>query len=233
MIVFFRSLLFNIFFYFWTALVMVEFLPLIFFPPVVVINAGRLWARGIVFAAKIICGIKWQVKGAENIPEGAAVIASKHQSAWETIVFYILCSMPVYILKKELQYIPVFGWYIKAIRAIAVNRSGGAAALRKMVKQVQERRKEGRQIIVFPEGTRVSPGKKRKYQAGIAAIYAHTNMPVIPVALNSGKCWPKNSFMKYPGTITFEILRPIEPGMPKKEFMKQLEDKIETASASL
>lgn len=232
--IFIRSTIFNIFFYVWTLLMTIPILPLLLTPPKIVINAGRGWAWGIKWGARIICGIKWEVRGKQYIPKShPAIIASKHQSAWETAVFYLLCDMPVYVLKKELQKIPVFGWYTKAIKTIAVDRTATVSAIKDLIMQAEDRLKKGRQLILFPEGTRVKPGETGKYQAGIAAIYKHVNIAVTPVALNSGVCWPKNSYMKYPGTITFEFLPPIDPGLEKAEFMKELEEKIETASSRL
>lgn len=214
-------------------MVTVIFLPLLFFPPRVVVISGRVWARGVVIAARLICGIKWQVRGQKNIPQGGVIIAAKHQSAWETVVLYLLLEMPVYVLKKELAYIPLFGWYTMAIKTIAVDRKGGARALKDLMKQAKDRLAHGRQIIIFPEGTRTKPGEKKPYQPGIVAVYSSNDAKVVPLALNSGKCWPKNSFMKKPGTITFEFLPAIEPGMNKEEFLKLLEEKIESASERL
>lgn len=228
-----RSAIFNIFFFTWTFLVAVFFSPLLLTPPRIVIIAGRVWARGIVIAARIICGIKWQVEGQKNIPDGASIIAAKHQSAWETAVLYLILDMPVYVLKKELTYIPLFGWYTRAIKTIAVDRSAGAKALKNLMKQAKDRIENRRQIIIFPEGTRTKPSERRKYQPGIAAVYSACDVKVVPLALNSGICWPKNSFIKKPGTIIFKFLPAIEPGMKREEFMKLLEEKIESESEKL
>lgn len=230
MILFIRSTIFNLFFFAWTFLVAVAFLPLLLTPPRIAITSGRIWARGIIWAARWLAEIRMEVRGHEYIPSGPAIIAAKHQSAWETAVFYLLLPMPVYVLKKELQAIPLFGWHARAIKTIAVDRKGGAAALRDLVRQADGRLKAGRQIILFPEGTRVKPGERRKYQPGIAALYRHANMPVTPVALNSGLCWPKNSYLKKPGTITIEFLPPLPSGLTREKFMRRLEDSLEKAS---
>ncbi len=228
-----RSTIFNLFFYLWTLFVCIICIPLLVLPPNYVVLAGRLWAHGVVIAARILVGIAWEVRGKEKIPEGACIIASKHQSAFETVVFYLLCQSPVYVLKKELKYLPLFGWYISRIKTIAVDRKAGMRALKDLVRQAQDRLSRGRQIVIFPEGTRVAYGKKGKYQAGLAAIYNNSDAPVVTVALNSGKYWGKNSWIKQPGIITFEFLEVIENGLKKDEFMTRLESSIENGCKKL
>jgi len=229
MIIWVRSLLFTIFFFLWTAIACVLCLPLLLMPVQICVLSGRIWSAGVIFGARIFAGIKFEVRGRENIPEGGAIIAAKHQSAWETIVFYSILDSPVYVLKKGLEYIPIFGWYFKRIRTIAVDRSAGASALKHLIHESKDRVARGRQIIIFPEGTRVPYREKAVYQSGIMAIYKSTGLPVTPVALNSGKCWPKNSFKKMSGTIVMEFLPAISPGLKKSEFMTVLEEKIEAA----
>jgi len=228
-----RSTIFNLLFYFWTLLVCVVMLPILFFPPKVVVVAGRIWARGVVFMLRFICGIKMKIEGQENLPEGACIIASKHQSAWETIIFYALCESPAYILKREVNFLPFFGWYSARVKTIAVNRGAGAKAMRDLIKQAKDRLQNGRQIIIFPEGTRIKAGEKGYYKPGVAAIYMQTGSVVVPVALNSGICWGRNSWVKKQGVISLKFLPVIEAGLPKKEFMARLESDIESESNKL
>jgi len=230
---FLRSSIFNLFLFSWTTTIGVLFFPTAFLGTKMAVPIARFWAYGTILMLQAMCGIKLEVRGKENIKEGAAIIAAKHQSALETIALYLALKSPVYILKRELVYLPVIGLFIKAVDSIMINRNGGAATLKDMLRQVEERIKQGRQVIIFPEGTRVKAGEKGVYQSGIAAIYSKTNMDVIPVALNTGKCWPKNSFTKKSGKAVIEFLEPIKAGLSKKDFMSALEEKIETASQKL
>jgi len=209
------------------------FLPFLLAPPHTAVFSSRLWARSVKFLARIICGIRMEVRGQEYVPKGGALVAAKHQSAWETLMMYLILDYPVFVLKESLMRIPLFGRYLKQVRAISIDRSGGTKTLRQLVEDVKERMDEEKQVIIFPEGTRITPGEKGKYHSGIAALYSGTGATVTPVALNSGLCWGKNSFLKKAGTIVIEFLPPIEPGLKKSEFMKVLEERIETASQKL
>ncbi len=202
-------------------------------PVRITIIAGRVWAKFAIISLRLICGIKMEIRGKEYTPKGGAIVACKHQSAWETFIFYALCDSPVYILKKELTNIPIFGWYMKAIKTIELDRKKGIASVKYLINQSCDRIEKNRQVIIFPEGTRIKSGEKGKYKAGIAAIYLKADVPVTPVALNSGVCWGKNSYIKRSGTIIIEFLPPIEQGLKKTDFMKTLEDKIEKASNNL
>ncbi len=174
-------------------------------------------------------GIDWRVVG--KVPEGPVVFASKHQSAWETAFFYLLRSDSVFVYKKALAYIPMFNIYLWAARHICLNRGGGARALKKLISDVKDRLSDGRAIIIFPEGTRKKVGDKPDYKAGVAAIYANIEAPVVPVRLDSGKLWPRQSRFKKAGTITVEFLEPMPKGLTKKGFMEELEKRIEGKSA--
>ena len=206
MMIFLRSALYNLCFFTWTLIICVVCLPTLFMKPIGIIYVGRLWAVGTKFLSCVLLGIKMEVIGKENIPEGPCIIACKHQSAWETIMFYLFCEMPAFVLKKELTKIPLFGWYLTCVGGLIVDRSGGASALKQLILEAKDRLNEGRQLIIFPEGTRVKAGEKGKYQAGIAAIYKNVNTQVVPAALNSGVIWPKSSFIKTPGTIIIEFM---------------------------
>lgn len=163
------------------------------------------WSRAVMFLARSIVGIHWRVEGRENLPGRPAVILSKHQSAWETIAFQIIFPPQVQVLKRELLWIPFFGWGLALMSPIAINRARGSAALRAMARLGRARLAQGFSIIVFPEGTRVAPGERRRYQPGGAWLAAATGAPVVPVAHNAGLYWPRNGFLKRPGTVTVRI----------------------------
>lgn len=227
-----RSTFFSLFFYVWTALVgLTGWVLLILYPSRGAMMVGKLWTYGNILGLKIICGVHYTIEG--TLPKDGAILAAKHQSTWETYALYALCNKPVFILKKELLRIPLVGWYLWSVKSIAIDRSGGAKALRKMLQQAESRLQDGYQIVIFPQGTRVHPSDSKPYQPGVAAIYQHTRQPVIPIALDSGKCWPKGSWIKRPCTITVRLLEPIEPGLPKREFMHTLEQRIENAMQDL
>jgi len=201
----------------------------------------RAWVRGVarlylalVFGGlRVLCGIRYEVRGREHLPEGGALIASKHQSMFETLAFWSILDDPAIILKKELSYLPFFGWYAMKLENIKVDRSAGAKALRNMLKQAKTRAAEGRQIVIFPQGTRLSPGEPDTYKPGVAGLYGAMKAPCVPVALNSGLFWPPHGFIRKPGVIIVEFLPAIAPGLPKEVFMAQLETAIETASDAL
>ena len=228
-----RSLLFNVLFYAWSALVHILCLPLLLLPYPILHAAGHLWAKGILALLAGICGLRHQVRGLDNLPAEACIIASKHQSAWDILVFPLVLGKPGYVLKRELLSIPLFGWYIGHLRNIPIDRKGGAQALRAMVQSARQVLAEGRYIVIFPEGTRVAPGKHRPYHPGVAALYSQLAVPVVPVAVNSGLYWGRRSFLKKPGRIVLEFLPPILPGLERSAFLGELEERIEQASARL
>jgi 1-acyl-sn-glycerol-3-phosphate acyltransferase len=231
--IFFRSVLFNIFMFLYHLALVAGLLVLLPFPRPWAQTAVRLWAMGLRFSMNLIVGLDLEVRGLENLPPGGAIIASKHQSAWDTFMFYLLLDDPNYIMKKELMDIPVWGWCAKKCGAISVDRSGGAGALKQLIRDTEDRLNRGRQVILFPEGTRTEPGARQPYNPGVAAIYAHGLGPVVPVALNSGLFWGRRSFMKRPGVITVEFLAPIPEGLERRRFMEELENRIEGASDNL
>lgn len=188
------------------------------------------WNVFVIWAAKVVCGIQYQVKGSENLPDTPAILLSKHQSAWETI-FYLYC-MPrplVYVFKKEITYIPFFGWGISLLRMIPIDRSKGRDAFSQILEQGKKRLASGQWIILFPEGTRIPVGKRGKYKGGGSRLAVETNTVVVPIAMNSGECWPKNSFIKKPGMITISIGKPISPeGLTPAQLMQKVENWIES-----
>jgi 1-acyl-sn-glycerol-3-phosphate acyltransferase len=227
------SLLFNLFNFLWSAVMHIVCLPLLVAPASWVWKAGHLWIDGTFFLLRIFCGIRYREIGSENLPHGPAIVAAKHQSTWETFYLSRRLNHPAFVLKKELLAIPLFGWFMKKCGMIAVDRSGKAAALKKMVKDAAAAFAEGRQIIIFPEGTRVAPGQHKPYQPGIAALYGQLNVPVVPVALNSGLYWGRGSFVKKRGEILVQYLPAIAPGLDRKAFMAELESRLEPAAQKL
>jgi 1-acyl-sn-glycerol-3-phosphate acyltransferase len=228
-----RSILFNLLYALWTAGMHIICLPLLFASRRAVQAAGGLWIDGTLFLLKHVVGIDYRIIGAENLPGTAAIYAAKHQSAWETLFLSRYLDFPAFVLKKELLSIPLFGWFMRKSGMIAVDRKGGASALRQMARQATATLESGRSILIFPEGTRVAPGQSRPYQPGVAALYTQQKVPVVPVALNSGLFWGRRAFIKKPGTIVVEILPPIPPGLDRKALMKELESRIETAANAL
>lgn len=193
----------------------------------------RVWLDLVFFGLKLLCGIDYQVRGREHIPHEGALVAAKHQSMFETLALWKILDDPAIILKKELKALPVFGWYAMKLKNIAVDRSAGSKALRDMLKQARERAAEGRQVVIFPQGTRVKPGVSESYKPGVAGLYGAMKVACVPVALNSGQYWPGSGLVRTPGTITIEFLPAIPPGLPKADFMNELETRIETATGAL
>lgn len=193
-------------------------------------RATAVWNHIVIWGAKHICGINYQFKGLENLPDAPVILLSKHQSAWETIFFMAKMPRPlVYVFKKELQYIPFFGWGIALLRMIPIDRSKGKDAFAQVVSIGRERLANGQWVIMFPEGTRSPVGGKFKYKLGGTRLAVETNTPVVPVAMNSGEFWPKNSFVKKPGTITVSIGKPLSAeGKTPVELMDEVENWIES-----
>jgi 1-acyl-sn-glycerol-3-phosphate acyltransferase len=168
------------------------------------------WSRIVLWLLEAICGVRFRVEGREHLPKAPAVILAKHQSAWETIAFQQIFPPQVHVLKRELLWIPFFGWGLALMSPIAIDRARGISALRQIARKGQGRLAQGFWVIVFPEGTRVAPGERRKYRLGGAWLAAHAGAPVVPVAHNAGRCWPRNSFVKRPGRVTVRIGPTIE-----------------------
>jgi 1-acyl-sn-glycerol-3-phosphate acyltransferase len=229
----FRSLLYNALFFGGGLMFAVLLLPVLVLPRSVMQRGLKAWAWGVIWALKPLVGLNWQVKGLENVPSEPCIFACKHQSAWETGIFYLLVNDPSYILKQELLSIPLFGWYLRRSGAIAIDRKAGASALKRMISKTSERLARGQNVVIFPEGTRAHPGQPGTYHPGIAALYKGTDALVVPVALNSGLFWQRRSFLKRPGCITIEFLPPVEKGLDRKVFMTALQDQMERATNQL
>jgi 1-acyl-sn-glycerol-3-phosphate acyltransferase len=193
----------------------------------------RFWARGNNWLLRNVCGITVELRGLERIPPGPLLVASKHQSMWETFALFPLFADPAFILKRELMWLPFFGWYAWKADMIPVDRGARSQALAAMSARARIELARNRQIVIFPEGTRRPPGAAPRYKFGVAHLYAESGAPCLPIALNSGLFWPRRSIARYPGTIVAEFLDPIAPGLDKQAFFEQLEQVIEAATARL
>jgi 1-acyl-sn-glycerol-3-phosphate acyltransferase len=228
-----RSVAFQFSLYIWTAVFGLLILPLLAGPRRWNVAVGKLWSGFVLWMLARIVGLDHQVRGREHIPDRPVLFAFKHQSAWETVAANRLIHDPAIVLKRELSFIPFYGWFLVKTGMIAIDRARGSAALRKMVETARNRMSDGRSILTFPEGTRTPVGAEARYHPGIFALYAALDAPVVPVALNSGLFWRRRESVILPGRITVEFLPPIPPGLRRKEFMSVLQDRIETAAAAL
>ena len=228
-----RSATFNVVFYVNLILFLVIGSPFYLAPRIWAIRALQLWARTSVWWLKVICGVHMEVRGREHLPQGAAMVAGKHQSLWETFAILPLLDDPAMVLKKELTYIPLFGWFALKFRMIAVERSAGSAALRNLMKRAKEEIAAGRQIVIMPEGTRKGPDDPPDYKPGAAVLYGQLNVACVPFGLNAGVFWPRRKFLRHPGTIIIEFLPAIPAGLPRAEFQRRLQDAIETSTRQL
>lgn len=232
-ILLFRSIAFNIAFFAWAFISAILFIPFFIASPRAAQKIGKWWALPCLFLARILCCITYEIRGCENIQTNPVIYASKHQSAWDTIIFLTLLPNMAYVLKKELLKLPFWGWYLWRMKMIAIDRSAGASSIKQLVRDGKTALAENRPIVIFPEGTRTKPNSKPDYHAGITAMYSALSVPVVPVALNSGVYWGKNAFFKKSGKIIIEFLPPIPAGLPKKEFSERLQNEIENASNRL
>ncbi len=228
-----RSLLFTAVFYVISTIAAILMPPLLVCPRRWTVIAIGIWARFVTVAMRIICGIRVEIRGREHMPSGPALIGAKHLCMFDTIGPFAFLHDACFVLKKELLVIPFYGWYSIKGGMIAVDREGHAAALKKLVKDTRERLSEDRQVIIFPEGTRKDPGAEPDYKPGVAALYRDLGLPCTPLATNSGVHWPAHGFLRRPGVIVFEFLEPIPAGLKRGEFMKTLQERIETATNAL
>jgi 1-acyl-sn-glycerol-3-phosphate acyltransferase len=229
----FRSIIFNVLFYLNLLVLVVAALPTLVMPRRGILAVARFWARSSLWLLRVVCGIAAEFRGTAKIPPGALIVAAKHQSLWETFALLLILRDPAYIMKRELMWIPLFGWYTWKAGMIAVDRGKGSQALAGMNSQARQELACNRQIIIFPEGTRRAPGAEPRYKYGVAHLYADAGVACLPIALNSGLFWPRRSLRRYPGTIRVEVLDPIPPGLGKEEFFLRLQGDIEAATARL
>ena len=228
-----RSVVFNVLFYLNLLVQLIAALPTLVMPRWGILAVARFWARTNLWLLRAICGIKVEFRGLGKIPSGPLLVASKHQSLWETFALLLILPDPAYIMKRELMWIPFFGWYTWKAGMIPVDRSRGSQALAEMNACARREAERNRQIIIFPEGTRRPPGAEPKYKYGVVHLYAEMGVPCLPIALNSGLFWPRRSIRRYPGTIRVEVLDPIPPGLGKDEFFERLQGEVEAATARL
>lgn len=228
-----RSLLFNVAYYANLILWMLVALPILLLPRSMLLVIVQLWVRSNLCLLRHIAGIECEFRGREHIPQGGILIASKHQSVWETFALFHVFPDPCYILKRELMWIPVFGWFAAKQRMVPVDRGARSRAMKDMAQAAKEQVAEGRQVAIFPEGTRRPPGAEPAYKFGATYLYSEMGVPCVPVALNSGVHWPRRKFIRRPGRIVLEILPPIPPGLDRESFAARLQSEIETASNRL
>jgi 1-acyl-sn-glycerol-3-phosphate acyltransferase len=228
-----RSILFNFLFYLNLVILLIAAIPTLVLPRRAILRMAKLWGRTTLWLLRVVCGIDVEWRGLEKIPPGGIVVAAKHQSIWETFALITLFSDPTFVIKRELMWIPFFGWYAWHGGMIPVDRGAGRAALSGMMEYARTALAEGRQIIIFPEGTRRAAGADPKYKFGVAHLYAEAGAPCVPIALNSGLFWPRRRFLRFPGTVRVEILDPIPPGADRNTFFTRLQDEIEAATARL
>ena len=228
-----RSLLFTTIFYVGTLLILVVGSPLLLGPRSWAMAGLRAHARLSLAALRIIVGTKLEVRGLENLPVGPYLAAAKHQSAWDTFALIPLFRDPAVVMKAELSYIPLYGWFSLKFKHIMVRRERAAAALKSLIRDARDRAAQGREILIFPEGTRRAPGAAPDYKPGVVALYEGLRLPCVPIALNSGLFWPRRELWRYPGTIIVEILEPLPPSLPRARFKRELQARIEEATSRL
>ena len=228
-----RSAIYLAAFYATTALFLVLGSWLLFVPRSWAMAGLKLHGRTCVKLLQWICGTNIEVRGRENLPDGACLIVSKHQSAWDTFALIPLLRDPAVVLKDELKWIPLYGWFCVKFEHVLVKREKASVALRALIKDGQERIAAGREVLIFPEGTRSVPGAPPDYKPGYVALYEALGVAAVPLALNSGLFWPRRSFLRYPGTIVVEFLPALSPGLPRAAFRKTMETAIETATDRL
>ncbi|HEY3696613.1 lysophospholipid acyltransferase family protein [Phenylobacterium sp.] len=228
-----RSLAFVALFYLWSLIVCLAMTPLFVFPRRWVMRGLDIYSRGISLLLAAVCDIRVERRGAQHMPTGAAVMACKHLCMFDIFGQFQWLPDFCFVMKKELVRVPYLGWYGLKAGMIVVDRGGQATALKKLVRDAVAGLQDGRQVVIFPEGTRGTPGVAGDYKPGVAALYRELGLPVYPVATNSGVHWPAHGFLRRPGTIVFEYLEPIPPGLKRAEFMRTLEERIEAASNRL
>ncbi|XYK78809.1 MAG: lysophospholipid acyltransferase family protein [Labrenzia sp.] len=228
-----RSTVFQILFYSVTLVQMLLYLPVLLLPRKWGWWIPHVWSKSLILLMKYVAGLNVEIRGRENLPNVGYIAAMKHQSAWETVGLIPLFPRPAFILKRELNWLPFFGWYTMKFDQIPINRGKRSEALAAMMEAAKEKIADKRQILIFPEGTRRPAGAEPKYKFGIAHLYKNLECPVVPIAHNAGVYWPRASFMVHPGTVIVEILPPILPGLEAQELYDTMIEKIETASNRL
>ena len=228
-----RSFLFQVFFWTFSTLINLAYIPALLMDRRIVLNGQEIWARVSLWALKWIAGMDYEVRGRENIPKGPVLIAAKHLSMWETMAAHVLLHHPATVMKRQLLSIPGYGWYARKAKMVVIDREAGASAIRSMIGEAKARLGEGRPILIFPEGTRREIGAVPDYKPGVAALYSMLDVPCVPMAHNSSLYWPRRGFLRKPGKVIVEFLPAIVPGLKRAEFMATLEKRTEEAVARL
>jgi 1-acyl-sn-glycerol-3-phosphate acyltransferase len=224
-----RSLLFNVAFYANTTFWIIVLIPFVLAPRKAFLRVVQLWGRSSIWLLRVLAGTRLEFRGVERIPQGGLLVASKHQSFLETFALVTRLDDFTFILKRELMWIPFFGWYLMKAAQVPIDRKAGSQALADMNERARIEAAKGRQVLIFPEGTRRAPGAPPAYKFGVAHLYANLGVPCLPVAINTGLFWPRRKFLRHPGTAVIEFLEPIQPGMPREAFFEEVKRRIEEA----
>jgi 1-acyl-sn-glycerol-3-phosphate acyltransferase len=228
-----RSLIFSILFYGFFAVSAVAAAGISLISPKSLPPFTRFWSRSWLAMYRAICGVNYEVRGIQNLPHGGCLLAVKHQSVWDTCALFAIFDRPVYVLKSELMFIPFFGWALARLGCIPVKRGTGKSALDNMIRGTRVALTQGKQVVIFPEGTRTMIGQAANYKTGISHLYTALEVACVPVALNSGALWPRRKFLRPPGTIVVDVLAPIPPGLNRQKMFDLMVGNIEAASERL
>ncbi|MFL6793363.1 MAG: lysophospholipid acyltransferase family protein [Bradyrhizobium sp.] len=231
--IFARSLIYNVLFYVVLVVLIIIAIPTFAMPRAALLTVARWWAKTSIFLLRVICNTRVEFRGTEKIPTGALIVAAKHQSMWETFALLQFFEQPLFIVKRELMWIPVFGLFLIKTGMIAVDRNSSLRSLKDMTRRAGAEVRRGRQLIIFPEGTRRPVDAPPRYKHGVGQLYVDSGAACLPVALNSGLFWPRRTFMRYPGTIVVEFLDSLPPGLTRDQFNAQVSAVIEEATARL
>ena len=228
-----RSLVYGFYFIAITLLMGVLYLPTLAIGREASVMAARHWAFMVIGGLRVICGVRYEVRGRENIPTGGALVAANHQSQWETIALLLVLPNPVFVLKREYFKLPIVGWWTQRAGMIGIDRKAGASALRDMRNKTRSAIAAGRQVVIFPEGTRVRLGEREDYKPGVAAMYKDADAVCTPIAHNSGYYWTHPGFMRRPGVVLVDVMPPLPPGLHRKSFMVELRKTIDASAEAL
>ena len=229
-----RSILYGLWYYGLTAGLAVLYIPLLALPRGILRSGIQLWARLLIWGMRVIGGVKLEIRGLEHLPQGVPVLlAAKHQSMFDIVPAFACMPDPLFVMKRELMAIPVFGWHNRKHGSIVVDRQGQAQAMRKLIADARDRFKEPRQLLIFPEGTRRALGAPPDYKPGVAGLYRDLDVPCVPVATNTGAHISSSGIATSPGTVVYQVLEPIPAGLKRADFMRLLQERIETASGAL
>ena len=232
--IFLRSILFAIILYLWSTILSPLYIPLMICRRRIFWRFCLSWCRSCLWIINKTLGIDFEIRGLKNLPtDRPFIVASKHQSAWDTLIFNIIISDCAYVVKRELFWLPFFGWYLRRVGMIGINRKGGTIAIKRLITSCKTVLAGGRSIVIFPQGTRTPPGSTKTYLPGVGALYTQLKVPVVPAALNSGLFWPRRTILKRSGCIVVEFLPVIKSGLSSREFLNKLEGTIEPATKQL